>query len=56
MIIPIRLISIDLLTRSLFPWMPWISKSFKLPIILAPQSRSQIMQVVEIERHLFIGK
>jgi hypothetical protein len=48
--------SIDLLTMSVFSGMPWISKSFDLPNFLASQSCDQIVQVVEIERHLFLRK
>jgi hypothetical protein len=54
MTVPIGLISIDPLTKSLFSWMPQISKKFKLPNFLAPQSRDFIARVVEIERHLFL--
>jgi hypothetical protein len=56
MTVPIGLIYVDPLTRSLFSWTHWISKSFKLPNFSAPQSRGQIARVVEIERHLFLGK
>jgi hypothetical protein len=45
-----------LLTGGSFSRTPQISKYFKLLIFLPPQSRCQITQVVETERHLFQGK
>jgi hypothetical protein len=53
---PIKMISIDLLTRSVFSGKPCISKSFEFLNFLAPQSHGWIARVVEIERHLFLGK
>jgi hypothetical protein len=55
MIMPIRLISVDLLTRSVFSGKPQISKYFKLSNFSPPQSR-RIAWAVEIERYLFSGE
>jgi hypothetical protein len=44
------------LILSSFSWTQRTSKYFKLPTFLLPQSRDWIMQVVETERHLFLGK
>jgi hypothetical protein len=52
----IRLISVDLLTRSAFFGTPRILKSFELPIFSAPQSRGRIARAVETENHLFLRK
>jgi hypothetical protein len=56
MIVPIGLISVDLLTSGFFHWTSWISKSFKLPTFLNSQSRDRVTRVVETERHLFPKK
>jgi hypothetical protein len=45
-----------LLIQGSFSWMPRTSKYFKFPNFLASQSCDQIEWVVEIERHLFLGK
>jgi hypothetical protein len=55
MTVLIRLISVDLLIRSSFAWMPQISESFKLPKFSAHQSHGWIERVVETEMHLFLG-
>jgi hypothetical protein len=56
MIMPIELLSADLLTRSSLSWTLQISKPFKLLNFSAPQSRGRITWVVETERHIFLRK